>query len=298
MSTAGSSPGSRLGTDPAGVPVQAAPVTVRTLQRMKREGRPITMLTAYDYPTARLLDQAGVDVLLVGDSLGMTVLGYESTVPVTLDDILHHTRPVARAARRALVVADLPFLTYQVSVEDALRSAGRLLAEGGAQAVKLEGGAAVVDTVRRLVEAGIPVMGHLGLTPQSVHALGGYRVQGRTEAAARQLLEDAQRLAEAGAFALVLEMVPRQLARRVTEAVPIPTIGIGAGPDCDGQVLILHDLLGLYAGKSPKFAKQYVDLSAAIRDAVGRFIDEVRTGAFPTDEHSFSMDDDVVEKLD
>lgn len=274
-----------------------APVTIRTLQRMKKEGQPIAMLTAYDFPTARLLDQAGVDILLVGDSLGMTVLGYDSTVPVTMDDMLHHTRPVARAVQRALVVADLPFLTYQVSIEEALRNAGRLLAEGGAHAVKLEGGSAVVETVRRLVDAGIPVMGHLGLTPQSVNTLGGYRVQGRSEADARRLLEDAQALAEAGAFSLVLEMVPWQLAKRVTETVPIPTIGIGAGVHCDGQVLVIHDLLGLYAGKTPRFAKKYVDLSSSVTAAVSQYIDEVRSRAFPADEHSFAMDDEIVEKL-
>lgn len=275
----------------------ATRVTVTRLREMKRKGQKIVTLTAYDYPTARLLDEAGVDVLLVGDSLGMVVLGYESTLPVTLGDILHHTRPVARAAERALVVADLPFMTFQISPEEALRSAGRLMQEGGAHAVKLEGGREVAPTVIRLVQAGVPVMGHLGFTPQSVHALGGYRVQGRTEDAARRLLDDAAALVEAGVFALVLEMVPRQVARLVTERVPVPTIGIGAGPDCDGQVLVLHDLLGLYTRQSPRFARRYADLAGVIRTAVGEYADDVRGGAFPGPEHSFEMEDAVLERL-
>jgi 3-methyl-2-oxobutanoate hydroxymethyltransferase len=255
------------------------------------------MLTAYDYPTARLLDEAGIDVLLVGDSLGMAVLGYETTLPVTLADILHHTRPVARAARRAMVVADLPFLTYQVSPEEALRSAGRLLQEGGAHAVKLEGGRPVAATVRRLVEAGIPVMGHLGLTPQSVHALGGYRVQGRDEEGARRLLADAQALVEAGAFALVLEMVPWPLARLVTQRIPVPTIGIGSGPHCDGQVLVLHDILGLYQGTTPRFAKRYADLGSQVREAAARYAEEVRRGLFPELSHAFAMEEEVLRRV-
>ncbi|BDG60513.1 3-methyl-2-oxobutanoate hydroxymethyltransferase [Caldinitratiruptor microaerophilus] len=275
----------------------ATRVTVTRLREMKRKGQKIVMLTAYDYPTARLLDEAGVDVLLVGDSLGMVVLGYESTLPVTLADVLHHTRPVARAAERALVVADLPFMTFQISPEEALRSAGRLMQEGGAHAVKLEGGREVAPTVARLVQAGVPVMGHLGFTPQSVHALGGYRVQGRTEDAARRLLDDAAALVEAGVFAIVLEMVPRQVARLVTERVPVPTIGIGAGPECDGQVLVLHDLLGLYTRQSPRFARRYADLASVIRTAVGEYADDVRGGAFPGPEHSFDMDDAVLERL-
>lgn len=272
-------------------------VTVTTLQEMKRTGRRIGMLTAYDYPTARLLDEAGADLLLVGDSLGMVVLGYDSTIPVTMADMLHHTRPVARAARRALVVADLPFLSYQVSPEEALRNAGRLLAEGGAHAVKLEGGRPVAETVSRLVQAGIPVMAHLGLTPQAVHALGGYRVQGRTEAAAARLLEEAHLLQEAGAFALVLEMVPWQLARLVTQRLTIPTIGIGAGPHCDGQVLVTHDLAGLYAGKTPRFARRYADLGTELRQAAARYLSEVRAGTFPDASHSYGMDDEVLAQL-
>ncbi|MFO7172737.1 MAG: 3-methyl-2-oxobutanoate hydroxymethyltransferase [Bacillota bacterium] len=272
-------------------------VTVATVQRMKREGQRIAMLTAYDYPTARLLDEAGVDILLVGDSVGMALLGYDSTVPVTLADILHHTRAVSRGARRAMVVADMPFMTYQVSEEEALRNAARLLQEGGAQAVKLEGGEAVAPTVRRLVQAGIPVMGHVGLLPQSVHALGGYRVQGKTEAAARQLLRDAEALAEAGAFAIVLELIPRELARLVTERLPIPTIGIGAGPDCDGQVLVVHDMLGLYLGKPPRFVKRYADLATAVTRAVSEYVAEVREGRFPGPEHSVEMPAEVLERL-
>lgn len=272
-------------------------VTVATVQRMKREGQRIAMLTAYDYPTARLLDEAGVDILLVGDSVGMAVLGYDSTVPVTLADILHHTRAVSRGARRAMVVADMPFMTYQVSEEEALRNAARLLQDGGAQAVKLEGGEAVAPTVRRLVQAGIPVMGHVGLLPQSVHALGGYRVQGKTEAAARQLLRDAEALAEAGAFAIVLELIPRELARLVTERLPIPTIGIGAGPDCDGQVLVVHDMLGLYLGKPPRFVKRYADLATAVTRAVSEYVAEVREGRFPGPEHSVEMPAEVLERL-
>lgn len=277
--------------------MKADRVTVQTLQAMKQAGRRIAMLTAYDYPTARFLDEAGVDVLLVGDSLGMVVLGYDTTVPVTLDDMVHHTRPVARAARRALVVADLPFMTYQISPEEALRSAARLMQEGGAHAVKLEGGAAVAPTVARLVAAGVPVMGHIGLTPQAVHALGGWRVQGRTAEAAARLLADARALAEAGAFAIVLEMVPAPLAQRITAEVPVPTIGIGAGAGCDGQVLVTHDLLGLYAGQPPRFVKRYADLAAEVRRAVAQYVAEVREGTFPGPEHSFAMDEAVLAKL-
>lgn len=272
-------------------------VTIATFQQMKKKGQKIAVLTAYDYPTARFLDEAGVDCLLVGDSLGMVVLGYDSTVPVTMADMIHHTRAVARGARRALVVADLPFMSYQVSAEEALRNAGRLLQEGGARAVKLEGGAEVAPTVRRLVQAGIPVMGHVGFTPQSVHALGGYRVQGKTEAAARRLVEDAVSLAEAGAFAVVLEMVPQQVARWVTERCPVPTIGIGAGAGCDGQVLVTHDLLGLYAGRAPKFVKRYADLAAEMQQAVARYVAEVRDGSFPGPEHAFNLDESVLERL-
>lgn len=264
---------------------------------MKRKGERIAMLTAYDYPTARFLDEAGVDLLLVGDSLGNVVLGYDSTIPVTLDDILHHTRPVARAAQRALVVADMPFMTFQVSAEEALKNAGRLMQEGGAQAVKVEGGAAIAPTVRRLVDAGIPVMGHLGLTPQSVHTLGGYSVQARTEKAATRLLADAEALVEAGAFSIVLEMVPAQVAQRVTERVPVPTIGIGAGAGCDGQVLVVHDMLGMYHGQAPRFVKRYAELATEIQFAVANYVAEVKAGTFPGPEHSYNLTDEVLQKL-
>lgn len=273
-------------------------VTVATLREMKRAGRRIAMLTAYDYPTARLLDEAGVDVLLVGDSLGMVVYGHPTTLPVTLDDVVRHAQAVVRGARRALVVADLPFLTYQVPPEEALRSAGRLLQEAGVHAVKLEGGAALAPTVRRLVEAGIPVMGHVGLTPQSVHVVGGYRLQGQDEAGARRVLADAEAVAAAGAFAVVLEMVPAPLARRITARLPVPTIGIGAGPHCDGQVLVLHDAVGLTQGKVPRFVRRYAEVGAAIRDAAARFVAEVREGLFPGPEHSFPMDEEVLARLD
>ena len=272
-------------------------VTVQTLLTMKQTGRRVAVLTAYDYPTARFLDEAGADVLLVGDSLGMVVLGYDTTIAVTLADMIHHTRPVVRAAQRALVVTDLPFMTYQISPEEALRSAGRVMQEAGAHAVKLEGGAAVAPTVQRLVAAGVPVMGHIGLTPQSVHALGGYRVQGRTAEAAERLLADAGALAAAGAFAIVLELVPAPLARMITREVGVPTIGIGAGADCDGQVLVTHDLLGLYAGQVPRFVKRYADLAPTVQDAVTRYIREVRDGSFPGPEHSFAMDESLLARL-
>lgn len=260
--------------------------TVLDLRRFKREGRRFAMLTAYDWPTARLLDEAGIPVLLVGDSLGMVVLGYETTVPVTMDEMVHHASAVARGARNALLVGDLPFMSYQPSIEHAMAAAGRLLKEGGMHAVKLEGGAPVLETVRRLTESGVPVMAHLGLTPQSVHQLGGFRVQGRDPAAASRIVEDARALEEAGAFSLVLEGVPAGLARVVTAALAIPTIGIGAGPDCDGQVLVLHDLLGLSA-RTPKFVKRYGELSEQIRGIARCFAEEVASGAFPAAEHTY-----------
>ncbi|MEW6280090.1 MAG: 3-methyl-2-oxobutanoate hydroxymethyltransferase [Candidatus Eremiobacterota bacterium] len=262
-------------------------VTAPRLARFKREGRRITMLTAYDYTFARLLDRAGVDVLLVGDSLGMVMLGYETTVPVTLDQMVHHTASVVRGTRRALVVGDLPFMTYQQGVATALESAGRLLKEAGAQAVKLEGGAAVLEQVRALVAAGVPVMGHLGLTPQSIHAFGGYRVQGRDDDAAERLVADAHALEEAGCFALVLECIPADLGARVTRELSIPTIGIGAGANTDGQVLVVHDMLGLFSELQPVFVKRYASLGDEIVGAVERYCQEVREGAFPTSEHSY-----------
>lgn len=249
----------------------------------------ITCVTAYDYPTSVLLDEAGVDILLVGDSLGMVVLGYDSTLPVTLEEILHHTRAVRRGARRALLVADLPYGSYHVSVEESVRAALRLVKEGGAEAVKVEGGEKRRELIRRLVEAEIPVMGHIGLTPQSLNVLGGFKVQGRTAEAAEQVLRDACAVEDAGAFAVVLESVPQELAGRVTDALHIPTIGIGAGPDCDGQVLVFHDLVGWMVGPSPKFARQYADLAGEISRAVSRYLEDVRSGAFPSDAESHHL---------
>ena len=251
------------------------------LKEMKQRGEKIAMLTAYDALMARLIERAGIDVLLVGDSVGMVLLGYDTTLPVTLDAMIHHTRAVSRGVQRALVVADMPFLTYQVTADEALRNAGRLVQEGGAQAVKIEGGRAVVDTVRRLVEVGIPVMGHLGLTPQAVHHLGGYRRQARSKADAQRLLEDAQALENAGAFAIVLECIPHEVARAVTEKLTIPTIGIGAGPHCDGQVLVSHDALGLSGDAAPSFVKHYAQLGAQLAEGVKAYIHEVKTGRYP-----------------
>jgi 3-methyl-2-oxobutanoate hydroxymethyltransferase len=247
----------------------------------------ITCLTAYDYPTAHLLDEAGVDILLVGDSLGMVVLGYDSTLPVTVDEILHHTRAVRRGTQRALLVADMPYGSFHVSLEESVRNAVRLVKEGGAEAVKVEGGERRIELIARLVESEIPVMGHVGLTPQSIHALGGFHVQGKTADAARQLERDARAVEAAGAFAVVLESVPREIAARITEKLRIPTIGIGAGPDCDGQVLVFHDLVGLTQGHKPKFARRYADLSGEISRAVASYCDDVRRGDFPSDAESF-----------
>ena len=247
----------------------------------------ITCLTAYDYPTARLLDEAGVDVILVGDSLGMVVLGHESTLPVTLEDMLHHTRAVRRGTRRALVVADMPFGSYHTDTAESLHNAVRFVKEGGAEAVKIEGGERRLELIARLTEAEIPVMGHVGLTPQSVNALGGYRVQGKTPDAAEQLLRDARAVEAAGAFAVVLEAVPRELAARITRDLRIPTIGIGAGPDCDGQVLVLHDILGLTFAPLPKFARQYANVGEIISSAVRAYCDDVRRGRFPSDAESY-----------
>ncbi len=264
-------------------------VTVLDLLRYKRESRRFPMLTAYDYLTACWLDRAGIPVLLVGDSLGMVMLGYETTVPVSLDEMLHHARAVARGARNALLVGDLPFLSYEVSSEVALVSAGRMLKEGGTHAVKLEGGAPVIETVRRLTQAGIPVMGHLGLTPQKVHQLGGFKVQGKSAEAADAILADAVALEEAGAFSIVLEAVPAALAKRVTERVQVPTIGIGAGPNCDGQVLVFHDLVGL-TPRAPKFVKRYGSLGEDIERMARLYAAEVESGVFPAAEQSYSGD--------
>lgn len=263
-------------------------VTTLGLQQQRERGERITVVTAYDATFARLLDEAGVDAILVGDSLGNVIQGHDTTLPVTVDHIVYHTAAVARGARRAHIIADMPFLSCSTGCDDAVRNAGRMMREGGAHAVKVEGGAPVAETVRRITEAGIPVMGHLGLTPQSVHKLGGFRVQGRDEDAAQRLRDDALALQQAGAYALVLEMVPRQLAREVTEALTIPTIGIGAGPDTSGQVLVCYDLLGLNDGFHPRFLKRYASLAQTVRDATRAYVDDVRDGAFPADEHSFS----------
>jgi 3-methyl-2-oxobutanoate hydroxymethyltransferase len=264
-------------------------VTTLTFQQRKERGEPITMLTAYDYPTALALDQAGIDAILVGDSLGMVVLGYENTLPVTMEEMLHHSRAVARGAKSALLVGDMPFMSYQVSVEEAVRNAGRFLQNGGMDSVKLEGGRERVDAIRAIVGAGIPVMGHLGLTPQSVHQLGGFRAQGKTARTAKRLLEDALLLEEAGCFSLVLESVPSQLAEYISQKISIPTIGIGAGAGCDGQVLVAHDLLGLFDRFTPKFVKKYADLHADMQRAFRDYIDDVQIQQFPAAEHGIVM---------
>jgi len=263
------------------------PVTLPTLRRMKAKGEKITMVTAYDATFARMIDEGGADILLVGDSLGMVVQGRDTTLPVTVDEVIYHCRAVARGTQRAHIVGDMPFLSHQISPEEALRNAGRFLSEGGAHSVKLEGGVTAAPTIRRLVQAGIPVMGHVGLTPQSVHAMGGFRVQGKTQEAADRVLADALAVAEAGAFALVLEGIPSDLAAEVTAAVPIPTIGIGAGPACDGQVLVCYDLLGLTPDLKPRFVKRYAELFEAGKEAVATYREEVRGGAFPSEEHGF-----------
>jgi len=273
-------------------------IAVHELKAMKQRGEKIAMLTAYDYPTAKILDEAGVPVILVGDSLGMVVLGYDSTIPVTMEEMLHHTKAVVRGTERAIVVGDLPFMSYQTGVEDAIRNAGRFLQEAGATAVKLEGGAPMVETVRRLVSIGIPVMGHLGLTPQSLNQLGGYKVQGKTPAAAVRLLNDAMALQEAGVFGIVLEGIPAPLGKLITQKLDVPTIGIGAGPHCDGQVQVIHDLLGFFPGFVPKHAKQYAHLSETIREAVTGYMEEVTAGSFPTARESFSMDKAILAELE
>jgi 3-methyl-2-oxobutanoate hydroxymethyltransferase len=263
-----------------------AKVTVHTLQKMKQDGRKIAVLTAYDASFARLLDESGIDVLLVGDSLGMVIQGLPNTLPVTLEEVIYHCRAVARGATRAHLVGDMPFLSYQAGLDEAVRNCGRLLKEGGAEAVKLEGGARHADLVRRLTEVGIPVMGHVGLTPQSVHAMGGFRVQGRDEATARAILDDAVCLEQAGAYAVVLEGIPAELAAAITGRLRIPTIGIGAGPSCDGQVLVIYDLLGMDDSFRPRFVRRYENLALRIRTAVDSYAKDVREGRFPAEEHT------------
>jgi len=273
-------------------------ISIHKLKEWKAAGQRFAMITAYDSPSARLVEQAGMPIILVGDSLGSVVLGYDSTVPVTMEDIIYHTRAVVRATEKAIVVADMPFMSYQADPNEAMRNAGRLLKEGGATAVKLEGGSHVAPLVRRMVEAGIPVMGHLGLTPQSVNQFGGHKVQGKTPAAAAKLLNDARALEEAGAFAVVLETIPAPLARMVTERISIPTIGIGAGPHCDAQVQVFHDMLGIYDDqRTLRHAKRYAVIGETIREAVRAYIGEVESAAFPTAEHSFEMDNSTLTEL-
>ncbi len=287
MSTVSVSPISVSVTAP-----QRKKVTTLAFRQKKERGEIISMLTAYDYPTALAMDQAGVDSILVGDSLGMVVLGYANTLPVTMEEMLHHSRAVSRGAQHALLIGDMPFMSYQASVEDAVRNAGRFLQQGGMDAVKLEGGRERADAVRAIVGAGIPVMGHLGLTPQSVHQLGGFRPQGKNASAAKRLLEDALILEEAGAFSLVLESVPARLAEYISQKISIPTIGIGAGAGCDGQVLVTHDLLGLFDRFTPKFVKKYADFHGEMKRAFAEYLEEVQTRQFPGVEHSVEMKDD------
>ena len=273
-------------------------VTIRDMRLMKRRGERIPMLTAYDYTSARLVEAAGVPVILVGDSLGQWLLGYETTLPVTMDDMVHHVKAVVRATKTAHVVADMPFMSYQADAADAVRNAGRMLQEGGAQSVKLEGGSAVAPTVRNLVAAGIPVMGHVGFTPQSYNQLGGYRVQGRFPKAAAALIDDAAELESAGCYSVVLEMVPAQLAALITERLSIPTIGIASGVHCDGQVQVFHDMLGLIEDFVPKHARRYADLGETIRNAVSAYAADVRAASYPADEESHSMKPEALEKLE
>ena len=272
-------------------------VTTREIMEMKARGEKIPMVTAYDYTAARLADQAGIPLLLVGDSLGMVVLGYDSTVPVTMEDMLHHVKAVARGSSTSMVVADLPFMSYHIDHAQAMANAARLVQEGGAHSVKLEGGVKVSDTVARMVRGGIPVMGHIGLTPQSVNVLGGYRVEGRNKQEAVQLLKDALALEEAGAYAVVLELVPAPLAGVVSKRLAIPTIGIGAGAQCDGQVQVFHDMMGLFTDFVPKHTKRYADLAGVVRDAFAQYVREVKEGSFPTQQQSISMDETILEAL-
>ncbi|MFC1935408.1 3-methyl-2-oxobutanoate hydroxymethyltransferase [Chloroflexota bacterium] len=272
-------------------------VTINQIKEMKRKGQRIPMLTAYDYPTAKLLDEAGIPLILVGDSLGQVVLGYDSTVSVTMEEMLHHTRAVVRGAHQALIVGDMPFMSYQPDIPTAIRNAGRFLQEAGAQTVKLEGGETVAETVRSIVQCGIPVMGHIGLTPQSANQLGGYRVQGKTPEAAAKLIRDAHAMEDAGAFAIVLECVPVPLSRIITQRLSIPTIGIGAGVHCDGQVQVLPDMMGLFTDYVPRHAKRYATLAETLKEAVTCYIREVQEEKFPTEKESFSMDESVFADL-
>lgn len=271
--------------------------TVLTFKQAKENGEKLTMLTAYDYSTAKLIDEAGINSILVGDSLGNVILGYEDTISVTMEDMIHHSVAVARGAKNALVVCDMPFMSYQTSVYDAVVNAGRLMKEGRAGAVKLEGGQEVCPQIKAIVDAGIPVCAHLGLTPQSINAFGGFKVQGKTEAAAKKLIEDAKAVEEAGAFAVVLECVPAALAELVTKTVSIPTIGIGAGNVCDGQVLVYQDMLGMFSDFTPKFVKKFADIGTVMKEAFKAYDAEVKEGSFPGSEHTYAIDDEVIEKL-
>ena len=272
-------------------------ITVNTLMKMKEEKNKITMLTAYDYSTAKIMDESGIDMILVGDSLGMVVLGYEDTLSVTMEDMIHHTAAVARGAKNAMVVGDMPFMSYQTSVYDAVVNAGRLMREGRANAVKLEGGVTVKEQIRAIVDAGIPVVGHIGLTPQALNALGGFRVQGKDEDAAKKLLADAYAVQEAGACAVVLECVPAKLAELVSQKLDIPTIGIGAGAGCDGQVLVYQDMLGMFDNFKPKFVKEFANVGSLMREGFSSYIKECKEGTFPAPEHTFAISDEVIEKL-
>lgn len=271
--------------------------TTATIKKAKEEGKKITMLTAYDYSFAKLMDESGINMLLVGDSLGMVMLGYEDTLSVTMDDMIHHTKAVARGAKDAMVVGDMPFMSYQTSVYDAVVNAGRLMKEGRANAVKLEGGFTVIEQIRAIVDAGIPVVAHIGLTPQSVNAFGGFKVQGKSIEAARKLIEEAKAVEEAGAFAVVLEGIPAKLAEVITKEISIPTIGIGAGAGCDGQVLVYQDMLALFDDFKPKFVKHFANVGEVVRGAFADYIKEVQDGTFPAAEHTYKIDDEVIEKL-
>ncbi|MBC8015116.1 MAG: 3-methyl-2-oxobutanoate hydroxymethyltransferase [Sporomusaceae bacterium] len=279
------------------ITVEKRKVTIPQLREMKQQGKRFKMVTAYDYPLASVIDKSSIEVILVGDSLGMVVLGYDSTVSVTMEDMLHHIKPVVRGAPNTLVVADMPFGSYNVSISEAISNANRMMKEGRADCVKLEGGSTVIDTVRGIVNAGIPVMGHIGLTPQTVSQLGGFKVQGKDAEAALKLLEDAQKLEEAGAFAIVVECVPAPVAKLITEKLSIPVVGIGAGPDCDGQVLVAQDMLGMFDRFVPKFVKQYANLNGLIMEALEQYAAEVDNGEFPGPEHSFGMKEEVLKKL-
>lgn len=274
-----------------------ARITTSVLKEKKRKGEKITMLTAYDYATAALIDEAGIDVILVGDSLGNVILGYENTLAVTMDDMVHHTKAVVRGVKNAMVVGDMPFLSYHISIPESVRNAGRLIQEAGAQAVKLEGGRERVNVIKAILDAEIPVMGHIGLTPQSVHQFGGFKVQGRDLETAKRLIEDAKALEQAGVFSIVLEGVPAALAKRITAEVSIPTIGIGAGRDCDGQVLVINDMLGFSRGHVPKFVKKFANLHPQMLQAIEAYREEVKVGTFPAEEHCYSVDEEVISKL-